>query len=941
MESASSKFVGTNRVYKAPLQLFGLPLVLVAGLVFWTGQQAVLDATTIYTMFCFAFLVSDALNVNRRSWPQIASMLAFFARIQEFLLQDERQDPRLLDTPYSIEMAKSTEKGDDALAIAVSDVSVTSKDDNTNQVLSGVHLDVDKSTLTILIGTVGSGKSVFLRTLLGEIPLASGTIKVGTGSMAWCGQLPWIPQGTIREAIVGESSFEEPWYRTVVKACALEYDFTRLSEGDQSPTGTNGSGLSGGQMRRVGLARAVYSKAALLLCDDVLSALDKTTAAHIFQEVFSSNGLLCKQGRTVVLATHSIEWLDDADQIILFEGGKARSCNRSEISKDVQQTILAQGAEDTDSSEADGMPTTNDEVEPEKWNDRMSTDWSLYGFFVRGVPWYLLWPSIGGILLIGVLERFPEVYLRIWLSAGPANKLYYFGLVALFVTSLIVGPIATYLYYIRTIGITSSQIHEAFVNTVMRATLPFITSTSNGALLNKFSQDMSLVAQQMPTELFWVIYVLQMVIQQTVLIAAGAQYAALMIPGILVVIYYLQLFYLQSSRQMRLLDLESQTPLYTKITEVTAGLEYIRAFGWEDEVLDKIFAYTDEAAKPCYYMYTIQRWLVLVLNGLALVMGVIMVSMAVYLTNTVSQAGFGLAMTSLLDYGAMVEALVVAWTGLETSLGAIRRIKGFVEDTPIEHNNPGAKDPAAAWPSQGRVVLTGVSCAYSDKKDASLALRDISFTIQPGQKAIVVGRTGSGKSSLLLAMLHCLHHTGSIAIDDVDITDLTHDGLRGAITTISQETINLPGTIKDNLVPEGPLGSSDVEDDELWSVLELVRLRDLITKKGGLDTPLSDLHLSVGQKQLFDIARAIVHQRRTKGKLVLMDEVTSSMDYETDAIIQKVMDTAFAGCTRIIISHRQRSNDTYDVVVSLEDGKLVAVETWAERNEGAVSVAAS
>lgn len=892
-------------------------------------------------MFCFAFLVSEALNINRQSWPQISTMFALFARIQEFLLQDERHDSRLLDTPYINTSEKPTEKIENTVAISTSDVSVLSKDDQAHKVLSGVTLNVEQASLTMLIGVVGSGKSVFLRALLGEIALASGTVKLNTASLAWCGQMPWIPQGTIREAIVGESLFDEAWYRTVVKACALDYDFSRLSAGDQSPTGANGSSLSGGQMRRIGLARAVYSKASVLLCDDVLSALDKTTAAHIFQAVFSSNGLLRKLSRTVVLATHAIEWLDVADQIILFEDGRARSCERSEIKQDIQQSILVQGKEDEDSSDADDASEKDQEVEGEKWNDRMSTDWSLYTFFLRPVPWYILWPSVIGILIIGVLERFPEVYLRIWLAAGPANKLYYFGMVALFVAALLINPIALYSYYVRTIRITSISIHQVFVNTVMKATLPFITSTNNGALLNKFSQDMSLVSQQLPAQLYYVIYVLEMTVQQTALIAAGAQYAGLMIPGIIIVIYYLQLFYLQSSRQMRLLDLESQSPLYTKITEATAGLEYIRAFGWEDKVLEKIFEFTDEAAKPFYYMYTIQRWLVLVLNGLSLAMGVVIVSMAVYLSHTVSQAGFGLAMASLLDYGSMVEVLVMAWTGLETSLGAIRRIKTFVEETPTETNNPNATDPAPSWPSQGRVVLKDVSCAYSDKKDAALALQDISLTIEPGQKAIVVGRTGSGKSTLLLALLNCLHHTGSIAIDDVDITDLTCDGLRGAITTISQETIKLPGTVKYNLVPDGSAGYGDVKDEELWSVLELVTLHDVIKKKGGLEAPMADMHFSVGQKQLFDIARAIVHQRNTNGKLVLMDEVTSNVDYETDAIIQKVMDTAFAGCTRIIISHRQQIDSKYDVVVSLEDGKLVAVETWAERNQAATSVTAA
>lgn len=598
---------------------------------------------------------------------------------------------------------------------------------------------------------------------------------------------------------------------------------------------------------------------------------------------------------------------------------------------------MAQKTEGSDATESDDATASERDAEPEKWDDRMSTDWSLYGFYFRGVPWYLLWPSVVGVGLIGFFERSPDLYLRIWLSAGPANKLFYSGMVCFFVIELVVSLVAVYLYWICTVCLSSVNVHNAFVDTVMRAKLPFITSTNNGALLNKFSQDMSLIALSMPNEFIMVIYMAQLMFQQTVLVMAGAQYAGFMIPGIIIVVYFLQLFYLQSSRQMRLLDLESQTPLYTKISESTAGLEYLRAFGWEKKTLDKIFEFTDVAAKPFFYMYTIQRWLVMVLNGLGAVMSIILVSMAVYLTGTTTQASLGLALISLVDYSEMIEELVIHWTALETSLGAVRRIKGFIESTPTEVDKDRATDPIPEWPRQGRVVLKDVSCAYSDAKDAPLVLRNLSLSIEPGQKAIVVGRTGSGKSSLLLTLLNCLHHTGGIEIDDVDITDLTHDGLRKAITTITQETMNLPGTLKANLMPQGYLGTKEIDEKELRSVLDLVQLRDHITKNGGLEVPISDMHFSVGQRQLFGIARAIVHRRSTQGNLVLMDEVTSSMDYETDSIIQELLDTEFASCTRIIVSHRQRNDAKYDVVVSLEDGKLVAFETWAGRNHATTS----
>lgn len=819
--------------------------------------------------------------------------------------------------------------------ISVSDVSVVGKDDNAHKVLSEITFDVAKSSVVLLVGAVGSGKSVFLKSLLGETILSSGTIRINTDSVAYCGQSPWIPRGTAREAIIGESPFEEVWYQTVVKACALDQDFARLPAGDQSPTGTNGSSLSGGQIRRLGLARAIYSKPSLVLCDDVLSALDKPTSAHIFHKVFGAEGLLQMHDRTVVLATHSIEWLDEADQILLFKQGKARVCDRSEITSDIGETILAQASGDDNTSISESATASDKE------NDsgplelvRMTADWSLYGFFFQSVPWYLLWPSLIAIFLVGFMERCQDLYLRIWLSVGPENHRYFIGMPLLMVIALLVNPSAIYLYMIRTVRITSCALHERFIEKVMSMTLPFVTSTNTGALLNKVCQDMTLIGQQMPVELLMVLYIGELVLQHTVMIAASSQYAGLMIPVVLVVIYYLQFFYLQSSRQMRLLDLETQTPLYTKISESTAGLEHIRAFGWEERILDEIYDYADNAAKPFYSLLAIQRWLMLVLNGLGFAMAVTLVAIALSFTQTTSGPSLGLALIGAIEYGETVQALVMFWTGLETSLGAVRRIKAFIEDTPTETGKGTATNPAPHWPSKGQVVLTDVSCAYSADEDAPLALRNISFTVEAGQKAIVVGRTGSGKSSLLLTLLHCLHHTGSVAIDGVDITDITHDGLRSAITTISQEAINLPGSVKENLAPAG-FAVEDMNEDDLWSVLELVRLRDHVTKNGGLDAPFSDMHLSAGQKQLMSTARAIVHQRHMKGKLVLMDEVTSNMDYETDELIQQVLDTAFADCTRIIISHRQLTNAYYDLVISLEDGKLAGVETWAERNQGA------
>lgn len=228
-------------------------------------------------------------------------------------------------------------------------------------------------------------------------------------------------------------------------------------------------------------------------------------------------------------------------------------------------------------------------------------------------------------------------------------------------------------------------------------------------------------------------------IAQTGLIASGASYAAIGLPFGFFALYLVQKYYLRTSRQMRLLDLEMKTPLYTHFTETLAGVSTIRAFGWSPDFMGDNTRRLDISQKPFYTMFCIQRWLHVVLDLFVAGMALLLVSLALRVLGSTSQGAIGLALINLLSFNMTLKYVIESWTNLETSLGAIARLKWFMSTTPDEHKEGEGRTPGD-WPAQGVVEFENVTAAYSDAM--STVLQDISFRIEAGQKVCVCGRSG-------------------------------------------------------------------------------------------------------------------------------------------------------------------------------------------------------
>ncbi|GAT29769.1 multidrug resistance protein MDR [Aspergillus luchuensis] len=762
-------------------------------------------------------------------------------------------------------------------------------DRNLPATLLNIELKFPPSSLTIITGAVGSGKSTLLQAILGEVPCMKGFIYSNVCEISFCSTKVWIRNGSIRDNICQPLPFDEQWYRTVLYSTALDQDIESFALKDHTVIGSNGMATSGGQRQRIAIARAIYARKQLALFDDVLGALDAKTSEQVFQRIFGTQGILRRHGVAAILATHDQKLLAFADNAVLLRNGVITEQGPPQLlqsrdlsdgpaansrSTDERQVALPnQAAPGIASSNADDM-------------NRKTGDMNLW------VQW---WGEENARTPFGRLALYISVY-AVLAAVGAALWAW-----------------CMWLVFCRIVPASSNRLHDYLVMKVNKAPLHWLTSTDSGIALNRFSQDMTLIDRSLPADFLKTSRNFTQCLMNAVFICVGAKYMAPLIPLSAIVVYSIQKFYLRTSRQLRHLDLESKSPLYTQFTETLNGLVTIRAFGWQDSFREEHQELLQRSQRPYYMLFVIQRWLILVLDLCVAGIAILLVILAVF----VREIGpIGVSLISLITFSQQLSELINFWTSMETSIGAVTRIRSF-QKVPSE-DLPGEEAvPLADWPSAGHIAFQNVSVCY--ELDSPPVLQQLTLTVPAGSKLGVCGRSGSGKSSLLLAILRMVEiQSGDITIDAVSLQSCPRDIIRSQVTVIPQEPVLFRGTIRDNVT-----GFSPMNDENVLNALQKVQLYDHVQSSGGLDAKIDQLPLSAGQRQLICLARAIVKKR----KILLLDEVTSRVDNETDSLMQEVIRTEFAGCTIIAIAHRVSTLLDYDQIAVIDGGKMAEYGT--------------
>ncbi|EFX00086.1 ABC bile acid transporter [Grosmannia clavigera kw1407] len=266
-------------------------------------------------------------------------------------------------------------------------------------VLTKVDLIADGGSLTVIFGKVGTGKTALLMSILGEMDQHSGTRFVPRETIGYCAQTPWLQSMSVRENILFCTPFDEQRYNSVVEACCLLQDFSEFEAGDMSNIGENGIGLSGGQKARVALARAVYSRARILLLDDPIAALDHNTAESIMKKLFTDSGLM--RNRLALFVTHRLDLVAGyADQIyeVSDENGIVTKVDIGTVRKSAGVSAAAptttadsEGSSAADDNEGDSSPENNVAGKPASTtngaNKFIEEEYRAHGGVMMSVYW--------------------------------------------------------------------------------------------------------------------------------------------------------------------------------------------------------------------------------------------------------------------------------------------------------------------------------------------------------------------------------------------------------------------------------------------------------------------------------------------------------------------------------------------------------------------------
>ncbi|EHA28226.1 hypothetical protein ASPNIDRAFT_188758 [Aspergillus niger ATCC 1015] len=892
-----------------------------------------LTTSRAFTTLSLFSVLQNPMSMLLQSVPNLISAVGSIERVRVFLMTENTREVGFLSSFTSeqtlfpeMDNLRDMEMKDTEMENAVEALNWSVGWVSTREpVVKRMTFKIRPSTLTIITGPTGCGKSTLLAGLRGETAVAKGYMRCRFPSAAFCSQDPWLQNGTILSNILGPATYEPRWFREVTQASGLRQDLKSMPLGVQTVVGSKGLSLSGGQKHRVALARALYSRQPLLLLDDIFSGFDAETEKLVIARLFGQSGFCRKHNLTTILATHSTRLSSSADYTITLDS----KVHFSEKEGSIVSSLPGPSGGDflsepilSDARLSWIVRQSNPDVPHEQLAAQLETsdasrrtgDVTIYKYYLEMVG---ILNSVVFFIAVAIFTfslAFPSVWVQWWAAANEKHPYKDLGMyLGVYAFLAVMAELSTHMMS-NMIPRASRKLHKILLRTVLNAPISFFHTTDSGVTTNKFSQDMQLVDMELPLALVETSVALMSAIAQLLIVFITGKYLAAIIPLCLAVFYFLQKFYLRTSRQLRFMELEAKSPLYSNFMETVNGLVTIRAFGWQSNFLTNICCLTDASQRPYYLLFVIQRWLTLVLDMVVAGMATLIVGIAVGAPGSIGAGSAGLGLLNIINVSESLKQLISNWTVLETSIGAVSRVRQFQDQVQPEDRPDGHIEVPARWPERGDVKFFNVFASY--RPDDQPVLHDVTLSIAAGEMVAICGPSGSGKSSLVQLLFRLLEpDKGQITIDGLDISSISCQDIRSSLSCISQAVTILPGTVRQNI---DPLGKEP--DESIINVLRKVKLWDIVsTQLGGLDGLVQEESFSQGQKQLLRLAAAMLR----KSKVVVLDEATSSVDPETDDLMQRLIRTAFADCTVIAVVHRIHTILDFHKVVVIESGRII------------------
>ncbi|VAI70510.1 unnamed protein product [Triticum turgidum subsp. durum] len=821
-------------------------------------------------LFCNVFTTVATLRLVQdpvRTIPDVIAVLiqakVGFTRISKFL-----------DAPELNGQVRKKYRAGIDYPIAMNSCSFSWDENPSKPTLNNINLVVKAGEKVAICGEVGSGKSTLLASVLGEVPKTEGTIEV-CGKIAYVSQTAWIQTGTVQDNILFGSLMDRQIYQETIERCSLVKDLEMLPFGDRTQIGERGVNLSGGQKQRVQLARALYQNADIYLLDDPFSAVDAHTATSLFNDYVM--GVL--SDKTVLLVTHQVDFLPVFDSILLMSDGEViRSAPYQDLLADCQEfKYLVNAHKDTV-----GVQDPNSAPHGAKEIPTKETDGIHVNRYIESVG-----PSPVDQLIKKEERESGDTGLKPYMLYLRQNKGFLYA--SLSVMSHIVflaGQISQNSWMAANV----QNPHVSSDLSIVDLDIPFAFMFSLSSCLNAYSN----------------VGVLAVVVWQVLFVA---------LPMIVLVIQ-LQRYYLASAKELMRINGTTKSALANHLGESISGAITIRAFEEEDRFFAKNLELVDKNAGPYFFNFAATEWLIERLE----IMGAVVLSssafvMALLPAGTFSPGFIGMALSYGLSLNNSFVNTIQKQCDLANKIISVERVNQYMDipsEAPevIEENRP-----APDWPQVGSVELKDLKIRY--REDAPLVLHGISCKFQGRDKIGIVGRTGSGKTTLIGALFRLVEPAeGKIIIDSVDISTIGLHDLRSRLGIIPQDPTLFQGTVRYNLDPLGQFS-----DQQIWEVLDKCQLLEAVQeKKQGLDSLVAEdgSNWSMGQRQLFCLGRTLLK----RCCILVLDEATASIDNTTDAVLQKTIRTEFKHCTVITVAHRIPTVMDCDMVLAMSDGKV-------------------
>ncbi|KAH7162199.1 hypothetical protein B0J13DRAFT_3347 [Dactylonectria estremocensis] len=780
--------------------------------------------------------------------------------------------------------------------------------------------------LTVIRGIVGSGKSSLLLAMLNEMEHHGGQFRRPDEPVAYAQQLPWLQSKTIRENIVFHRGYDPIRYREVLHACALVPDLAILPKGDQTKLEEGGIGLSGGQKARVALARAVYSQCRILLLDDPLAALDHDTASIIVKRFVC--GPLA-QGRTIVMVTHRDDLvLRHANQVVDIVDGRAHVLSLLDLEAELAHphhsdsgNAVAQAHETIQDDQPGDIFGTKEA--PEEPAETGGVPLSIYVKYMTAGGWHL-W------LLLAIfygIARYCDIARARLLEAWGNESASAFDVVAssywglpnpsqnprpwIYVLAMLSG--AQILAYalaqllLARISINAARgLFKIAIEKVSKASFRYHDVTPTGQLKNRLIADMGMVDGGILSPLESFVFNLIALILSLVAIMTYQPSLIVILVGVAMLFVYFFRIYVPVSRCLRRMEMRYLTPIIANIGVMQDGLVTIRALRVEGHFQDTHLDAVDDFQKQDHFFWSMAFWLDFRLGTSSACMRAVLILFMVWYGTPASAVGFVLTQTTVA-MGA-VQQLCEKFAALQLDAVSLERVNALNR---IPEEPTGDFEPPEDWPRPcDSVRFDSMSFKYAD--DLPSVLDKVSFEIPGGSTCAVLGRTGSGKSTianaLLLTQAPC---HGQITIGSVDLSQINRTTLRNRVTFIQQDPTLFPGTLRDNIDPEGKFSDAACNN----------AIHRVLGDEWGLSSQIDagGKNLSQGQRQLVGIGRAVLR----RSGLVILDEATASIDRGTATRVQRILREELSNSTVITIAHRLEAVEDANWCLRLDHGKVL------------------